>query len=73
VLIKILTISRRILVIFTQNILFDLHHSRLRKPWCMRMCCALSIIIYDVCPDCGNGTLEVNAGKQMRIKELEVE
>jgi hydrogenase nickel incorporation protein HypA/HybF len=44
------------------------------QAWCLK--CCKNVVIeqrYDVCPDCGNGTLEVNAGEQMRIKELEVE
>jgi hypothetical protein len=43
----------------------------LMQAWCLK--CCKNVVIeqrYDVCPDCGNGTLEVNAGEQMRIKEL---
>lgn len=42
--------------------------------WCMQ--CSQSVTIkqrYDECPDCGSYQLQVTAGDEMKIKELEVE
>jgi len=42
--------------------------------WCMQ--CSHSVNIkqrYDECPDCGSHQLQVTAGDEMKIKELEVE
>jgi hydrogenase nickel incorporation protein HypA/HybF len=44
------------------------------KAWCMN--CASTVVVshrYDECPACGGFQLEVTAGDEMRIKELEVE
>ncbi len=44
------------------------------QAWCML--CAKTVAIsqrFDACPDCGSHQLQVTAGDQMRIKELEVE
>ena len=44
------------------------------QAWCMQ--CAQNVAIehrYDACPNCGGFQLQVNAGEEMRIKELEVE
>lgn len=41
--------------------------------WCMQ--CGKNVTIearYDACPDCGSFQLQVTAGEEMRIKELEV-
>jgi len=38
--------------------------------------CNKNVVIeqrYDACPRCGNFPLQINAGEEMRIKELEVE
>jgi hydrogenase nickel incorporation protein HypA/HybF len=42
--------------------------------WCMR--CSKSVEIeqrYEPCPSCGSHQLQVTAGEEMRVKELEVE
>jgi len=42
--------------------------------WCMQ--CGKSVPVkarFDACPDCGSYQLQVTAGDEMRIKELEVE
>ncbi len=42
--------------------------------WCMQ--CSESVIIkkrFDECPDCGSYQLQVTAGDEMKIKELEVD
>lgn len=42
--------------------------------WCLQ--CAKTVKVnqrYDACPDCGGYQLQVTAGDEMRIKELEVE
>lgn len=42
--------------------------------WCMH--CAKNVYVkqrFDACPDCGSYQLQVTAGEEMRIKELEVE
>ncbi len=44
------------------------------EAWCMP--CAKTVTVqqrYDACPDCGSYQLQVTAGDEMRIKELEVE
>jgi len=44
------------------------------QAWCSQ--CGRLVVIeqrYDPCPVCGNVPLQVQAGEQMRIKELEVE
>jgi hydrogenase nickel incorporation protein HypA/HybF len=44
------------------------------QAWCLP--CGRNVVIqqlYDQCPHCGSHQLQVNAGDQMRIKELEVE
>ena len=44
------------------------------QAWCLP--CGMNVLVeqlYDVCPHCGSHQLQVNAGDQMRIKELEVE
>lgn len=44
------------------------------RAWCMR--CARTVAVgqrFDACPDCGSYQLQVTAGDEMRIKELEVE
>jgi len=42
--------------------------------WCMQ--CGRTVPVterYDACPDCGGYQLQVTAGDEMRIKELEVD
>ncbi len=42
--------------------------------WCMQ--CAKNVSVkqrFDACPDCGSYQLQVTAGEEMKIKELEVE
>ena len=42
--------------------------------WCMY--CGKTVAIarrYDPCPDCGSYQLQINAGTDMRLKDLEVE
>ena len=42
--------------------------------WCMH--CAKSVSVkqrYDECPDCGGHQLQVTAGDELKIKELEVD
>lgn len=44
------------------------------QAWCMA--CAELVPVhqrYDACPNCGSHQLQVTAGEEMRIKELEVE
>jgi len=44
------------------------------QAWCLQ--CSKNVVIeqrYDVCPGCGSLQLQVHAGEDMRIKELEVE
>lgn len=44
------------------------------EAWCMQ--CANAVIVkqrFDACPDCGGYQLQVTAGDEMRIRELEVE
>lgn len=44
------------------------------EAWCMQ--CASTVIVkqrFDACPDCGSYQLQVTAGDEMRIRELEVE
>ncbi|MGR9115553.1 MAG: hydrogenase maturation nickel metallochaperone HypA [Gammaproteobacteria bacterium] len=44
------------------------------RAWCLQ--CCRNVVIeqrYDACPDCGGFQLQVNAGEEMRVKELEVE
>lgn len=44
------------------------------EAWCMQ--CGKTVAVkqrFDQCPDCGGYQLQVTAGDQMRIKELEVE
>ena len=44
------------------------------EAWCMQ--CAKTVIVkqrFDSCPDCGSYQLQVTAGDEMRIRELEVE
>jgi hydrogenase nickel incorporation protein HypA/HybF len=44
------------------------------RAWCMH--CADTVNIkqrFDECPDCGGHQLQVTAGDEMKIKELEVE
>ncbi len=49
----------------------------IKKPgiaWCMK--CSKNVEVlqrFDKCPDCGSYQLQVVAGDEMRIKELEVE
>lgn len=42
--------------------------------WCVS--CGQNVVIrqlYDACPNCGAGPLEILGGNQLRIKEMEVE
>ena len=44
------------------------------RAWCML--CSHDVAVrqrFDACPDCGSYQLQVTAGDEMRIKELEVE
>jgi len=44
------------------------------QAWCMQ--CGKTVAVterYDACPDCGGYQLQVTAGDEMRIRELEVE
>ena len=44
------------------------------QAWCLQ--CCQNVVIgqrYDACPTCGSHQLQINAGEEMRIKELEVE
>ena len=44
------------------------------RAWCMP--CGKEIAVaqrYDACPNCGSHQLQVTAGDEMRVKELEVE
>lgn len=44
------------------------------QGWCMH--CGKTVPVsqrFDACPDCGSYQLQVTAGEEMRIKELEVE
>jgi hydrogenase nickel incorporation protein HypA/HybF len=44
------------------------------QAWCMP--CGRDVAVqqlYEPCPHCGSHQLQINAGDQMRIKELEVE
>lgn len=44
------------------------------KAWCMQ--CARTVTVkqrFDECPDCGSYQLQVTAGDELRVKELEVE
>lgn len=44
------------------------------QAWCMS--CARTVTVsqrYDECPDCGGYQLQITAGDEMRVKELEVE
>ena len=44
------------------------------EGWCMT--CSKTVSVkqrYDACPDCGGYQVEVTAGEDMRIKELEVD
>jgi len=44
------------------------------EAWCLS--CARTVPVaqrFDACPDCGSYQLQVTAGDEMRIKELEVE
>jgi len=44
------------------------------EAWCMQ--CAKTVPAnqrFDACPDCGSYQLQVTAGEEMKIKELEVE
>ena len=44
------------------------------SAWCMK--CARNVTVkqrFDECPDCGSYQLQVTAGDEMKIKELEVE
>lgn len=44
------------------------------RAWCMA--CAAEVVIdnrFDACPRCGGFQLQVTAGEQLRIKDLEVE
>lgn len=44
------------------------------RAWCMQ--CGGDVPVrqrFDACPDCGSYQLQVTAGDEMRIKELEVE
>jgi hydrogenase nickel incorporation protein HypA/HybF len=44
------------------------------EAWCMQ--CSKRVVIikhFDACPDCGGYELQVTAGEEMRVKELEVE
>jgi hydrogenase nickel incorporation protein HypA/HybF len=44
------------------------------EAWCMQ--CAKRVEVhqrFDACPDCGSYQLQVTAGDEMKIKELEVE
>ncbi len=44
------------------------------RAWCLP--CARSVPIrerYDACPECGGHQLQVTAGEEMRIKDLEVD
>ena len=44
------------------------------KAWCMQ--CGKTVRVkrlFDQCPDCGSYQLQVTGGKEMRIKELEVD
>lgn len=44
------------------------------KAWCLR--CSKTVAVqqrFDACPDCGGYQLQVTAGEEMKIRELEVE
>ncbi len=44
------------------------------EAWCMQ--CAKTVTVgqrFDACPECGGYQLQVTAGDEMRIRELEVE
>jgi len=44
------------------------------EAWCMQ--CSKTVPVtqrFDACPDCGSYQLQVTAGDEMKIKELEVE
>ena len=44
------------------------------RAWCLQ--CGKSVPVrqrFDACPDCGSYQLQVTAGEEMKIKELEVE
>ena len=44
------------------------------KAWCMNCACVVPVSQrFDECPECGGYQLQVTAGEEMRIKELEVE
>ena len=44
------------------------------QAWCMQCQKRVQVMrLFDQCPDCGGYQLQVTGGKEMRIKELEVE
>lgn len=44
------------------------------RAWCLQCCQNVAVEQrYDACPACGSHQLQINAGEEMRIKELEVE
>jgi hydrogenase nickel incorporation protein HypA/HybF len=44
------------------------------NAWCMQCCKTVTVKQrFDECPDCGSYQLQVIAGDEMKIKELEVE
>jgi hydrogenase nickel incorporation protein HypA/HybF len=44
------------------------------RGWCVRCECEMDIsTLYDVCPACGSYAIQVVAGNEIRIHELEVE
>jgi len=64
--------------VVTKNSLADGAELKIVKvtgaAWCMH--CAKTVSVkqrYDECPDCGSYQLQVTAGDEMKIKELEVE
>lgn len=64
--------------VVTRGTLAD--HARLEiiavpgEAWCMQCSKKVSVMQrFDACPDCGSYQLQVTAGDEMKIKELEVE
>lgn len=44
------------------------------RAWCMQCRKTVQVAqLFDQCPDCGSYQLQVTGGKEMRIKELEVD
>ena len=44
------------------------------QGWCMKCACSVTVTaLYDPCPTCGSHQIQVTAGNEMRVRELEVE